>query len=126
MADQKPKLSEFNPEPWVRSVLWIAAAILITVLAFKGEAFKINIGGVSVERGTASEDSKGKPLAVGTQGVTPAGHDPATTRVSTCAPKTRAIGGSCIILKDGGSSRTSGLNKQRMALGNLFASGARR
>jgi hypothetical protein len=99
--------SDFNPEPWVRSLLWLAIAVLVVISFFQKDALKIAVGSVVFERGgQAVPGDKALSAAAGTRGVQ---RDPAgTTYVSICPPKTRAVGGSCTILKGGGSLQNFG------------------
>jgi hypothetical protein len=89
------KWSKINPEPWVKSLLWIALALLALSLIFR-DVFSVKYMGFEASAGMAGvkdgQDTKTKP---GEPGVPRGGVD--TTYVSVCPPKTRAIGGSCTV-----------------------------
>jgi hypothetical protein len=88
----------FNPEPWLRSVLWLALAVALFVAIFHGNPLKISGGGVDIELGAAGIPSEKAPAPAVTPGAHAIRRDAAgTTFVSVCPPKTRAIGGSCTI-----------------------------
>jgi hypothetical protein len=86
----------FNPEPWVRSCLWVALAAAVLFAVFRGSPVKLSGGGVDVEMGgqavtgaNVPEPQAGEPaIQRDTSG---------TTFVSICPPRTRAVGGSCWI-----------------------------
>lgn len=106
--ERQSSFLNFNPEPWVRSALWIALALLVVVFAFRGDPIKINIAGAEIglgEKGLKAEpgDTSRLPVA-GDSAVRRSG----TTYVSVCPRKLRAIAGSCTILEGGGQLQNFG------------------
>ena len=87
MAEAKGR---FNPEPWVRSALWLVAAVILAISFAFRMPLKISGAEFGVELG-------GKSLAV-SSGDTSIGRDArGSIFVSRCRRGTRAIGGSCVI-----------------------------
>jgi hypothetical protein len=110
MSESKER---FNPEPWLRSVLWLALAAVIVATIFRGSPLKLSGAGVKVEIGGQSVPGANAPgPVVGGRAIQ---RDPAgTTFVSVRPSKTRAIGGSRTIKTGGGSIQNFGpeLNSQ--------------
>src|SRR4051794_28274753 len=98
----------FNPEPWVRSLLWLALAVtLFVAVIYNRSPIKIEGGGIKVDVGQASVPAEQAPKPVpGGQSIKREG--PGTTWVSECPPKTQAIGGICKLLSGGGALQNFG------------------
>jgi hypothetical protein len=105
-AETKPR-ERFNPEPWLRSVLWIALAAALVVTVYRGNPFEISGGGVKVVVGGPTIPGATAPGPK--EGEKARQRDSAgTTFVSICPPKTRAIGGSCTIRSGNGALQNFG------------------
>lgn len=89
--------NRFNPEPWLRSVLWVAVAIAVMWTIFRGSPLKLSGGGVDVEFGNEAVSSGDSATAPTVGGPTIQRDTAGATFISVCPKGTRAVGGSCWI-----------------------------
>ena len=91
-------MKDFNPEPWVRSLLWLALTIAVVIaVIFDKTPVKIGGAGVQIEIGKPSEPERAAgPTAVTQSGAPSVRRGPGSVFASACPPKTRAVGGSCV------------------------------
>jgi hypothetical protein len=92
-------MKDFNPEPWVRSLLWLALTIAVVIaVVFDKTPVKIGGAGVQVEIGKPAEPERAAgPTAVTQSGAPSVRRGPGSVFASACPPRTRAIGGSCVV-----------------------------